>query len=169
MQQHMHYYVKHATDISTQYNQHCNSDPWYGASHGAGNTCLHWVVQANSMILAYESMVIPGVVTSPNHSKHFMQLIDAFINDTSLISEQQEWHQNFCNLLADLQQNLNLWHGLLQASGRVLNPSKCIWLCYTWKFAPNGMVHIVPQSTTNHPSQSSSFSHKRCIDIWAST
>jgi len=98
------------------------------------------------MILAYKSIATPWVVQSPNFSTQFTQLIDAFINDTSLISAQQR-HQNFCNLLTSLQQNLDLWHGLLQASSGVLNPSKCVWLCFTWKFAPNGTVRIVAPPT----------------------
>jgi len=89
MQQHMRYYVKHATGISTEYNQHTTDVPWYGAGQGASNACLCWIAQANSMIIAYESLATPWVLSAPNHSKHFVQLIDAFIDDTSLISAAQ--------------------------------------------------------------------------------
>jgi len=62
MQLHMQYYIKHAIGILTQYKQHSDRDPWFGASQGAGDACLQWVVQANSMILAYESIATPWVV-----------------------------------------------------------------------------------------------------------
>jgi len=177
MQLHMCYYVKHAIGILTQYNQHSDSDPWYGASQGAGDTCHHWVVQANSMILAYKSMATLWVVSSPNYSKQFTQFIDAFIDDTSLISAQK-CHQNFCKLLMTLQQNLDLWHGLLQASGSVLNLSSCVWLsslgnlllmaqCRLYHHLKSH--HCTQQLTMHYLFPSSNFSHRRCTDIWAST
>jgi len=39
MQQLFRYHVKHAHGISTQYNQHSECDPWYGAGQGAGDAC----------------------------------------------------------------------------------------------------------------------------------
>jgi len=42
-----------------------------------------------------------------------------------------------------LQWNLDVWHNLLQASGGILNPSKCMWSCFNWKFVPNSRVSIV--------------------------
>jgi len=75
------------------------------------------------MILAYESIVTPWILTSPNHNQKFTQLIDTFIDDTSIISAKQK-HQNFVDLLHTIQGNLDNWHELLQASGGVLNLSK---------------------------------------------
>jgi len=89
MQQCMQYYVKHATGISTEYNQHTTDAPWYGTGQGAGDACLCWIAQANSMFIAYESLAMPWVLSAPNHSIHFTQLIDTFIDDTSLISAAQ--------------------------------------------------------------------------------
>jgi len=37
------YYVKHAQGISTEYNQHSDTDPWYGAGQGTGDSCLCWI------------------------------------------------------------------------------------------------------------------------------
>ncbi len=107
MQQHMRYYVKHATGISIEYDQHTNDAPWYGAGQGAGDACLRWIAQANSMIIAYKSLATPWVLSAPDHSVQFTQLIDAFIDDTSLISAMQ-CHQNFLDLLQTLQCNLHL-------------------------------------------------------------
>jgi len=53
MQQLFCYHVKHAHGVSTQYNQHSKTDPWYGVGQGAGDACACWIVQANSIILAY--------------------------------------------------------------------------------------------------------------------
>jgi len=45
---------------------------------------------------------------------------------------------------------INLWHDLLQASGGVLNPSKCVWLCFYWQIGPHGRPKITqpPKSAT---------------------
>ncbi len=85
----MQYYVKHATGISTEYNQHTTDALQYSTGQGAGDAWLRWIAQVNSMIIAYESLATPWVLSAPNHSKHFVQLIDAFIDDTSLISAAQ--------------------------------------------------------------------------------
>jgi len=87
MQQHMRYYVKHVTGISTEYNQHTDDNPWYGAGQGAGDACLCWIAQANSMILAYESLATPWILSAPNHATPFTQLIDAFIDNTRGLRE----------------------------------------------------------------------------------
>jgi len=47
-----------------------------------------------------------------------------------------------------LQRNLEIWHKLLQASGGVLNPSKCVWLCFNWQFHPNGKTTIIEPPAT---------------------
>jgi len=53
------------------------------------------------MILAYKSIATPWTLTTLNYNQHFTQLIDAFIDDTSIISAKQK-HQNFMNLLGRL-------------------------------------------------------------------
>jgi len=130
LQQTFHYYVRHAQGISTEFNQHSCTDPWYGAGQGAGDACLRWIVQANSIIKTYESRAEPWILYSPNHDQHYCQLLDAFVDDTDIFAAQQPW-QSFTNFVATLQFNINLWHDLIQASGGVLNPSKCVWLCST--------------------------------------
>jgi len=59
MQQLFRYHVKHAHGVSTRYNQHSATDPWYGVGQGAGDVCAHWIVQANSMISAYNTQANP--------------------------------------------------------------------------------------------------------------
>jgi len=171
MQQHMHYYVKHAIGISEKYNQHTATKPWYGAGQGAGDACLWWIAQANSMILAYESIATPWILTSPNRNQKFTQLLDAFIDDTSIISAKQK-HQNFVEHLRTIQGNLDNWHELLQASGGVLNPSKCVWLCFHWKFAPNRVTshHTISKytNTTDHDRTATAHPDSPTTTQWSS-
>jgi len=135
------YYVKHAYRVSTAYNQHSPTNPWHGAGQGAGDACLCWIVQTNSMINAYASKATLWILNSPNYTQTYHQLLDAFIDDTDIFAAQQPC-QNFINFMATLQFNLDLWYNLLQASGGVLNPSKCVWLSFTWKFHPSSKLSI---------------------------
>jgi len=104
-------------------------------------------MQANSMINAYASQATPWILQSPNYEQTYHQLLDAFVDDTDIFATQQPW-QNFLNFMMTLQFNLDLWHNLLQASGGILNPSKCIWLSVTWKISLTSKPTIVPPPTT---------------------
>jgi len=143
LQQTFQYYVKHAQGISSKFNQHSRDDPWYGAGQGAGDACLRWIVQANSIIKAYESRAEPWILYSPNYDQHYRQLLDAFVDDTDIFAAQQPW-QSFREFVANLQSNLNLWHDLLQVSGGVLNPLKCVWLCFNWHIGATSRPTIIP-------------------------
>jgi len=85
----MRYYMKHATGILTEYNQHNNNDSWYRVGQGAGDACLCWIVQANSMILAYKQI-----------SCHTMDPIcpkscNAIHTAHQCIHQQHQYHQHY--------------------------------------------------------------------------
>jgi len=62
-QQQFRYHIKHAQGISARYNQHSEQDLWYGAGQGAGDACARWIMQANSMINAYNTRANSWVIT----------------------------------------------------------------------------------------------------------
>jgi len=143
-QQQFWYHVKHAQGVSTLYNQHTTQDTWYGVGQGAGDImCSHWVVQANSMILAYNTRANPWHVANQDHSAPLQLGLDAFINDTELMAAAQHNQLQHTTLQLVLH-NLTLWHNLLKASGGVLNPSKCVWFYFHWKLDAWGTAKIIP-------------------------
>jgi len=81
LQQSFQYYVKHVQGISANFNQHCNTDPWHRAGQGAGDACLRWIVQADSIIKAYESHAEPWTLYSPNykHASYLMHLLMTWV------------------------------------------------------------------------------------------
>jgi len=139
------YHVKHAFGISEEFNDHTEEHPWYGAGQGAGDAAPRWVILANSMILAYVSQALPWLLQSPDKSISTIQGFDAFMDDTTItnVATGTETLQDTVNAA---QQNLNLWNDLLQASGGILNPTKCVWFLFNWEFKPNGSVKL------HHPS-----------------
>jgi len=128
-QQQFHYHVKHANGVSTEYNQHSDNDPWYGAGQGAGDACPRWIVQANSLMIAYNTKAHPWYLKSPNESERIQQGLDMFVDDTDLVAVASHT-QSLQTPITTVQHNLNLWNSLLQASGGELNPSKCVWFCF---------------------------------------
>ncbi len=116
-------------------------NPWYGAGQGTADAAPCWIVQANSMFSAYHSQATRYSIPNPTQTESHSQGIDAFMDNT--------WMSNTClstDKLAELtntsQQNLSLWHDILQASGGLLNPKKCIWMMFYWKFYPLGKVTL---------------------------
>jgi len=125
------YHVKHAFGISTKYNTHTDKHPWYGAGQGAGDAAHQWVVLVNSLILAYLSQADPWNLTSPDRKITLTQGFDAFMDDTAMTIAATN-HQRLADVVATAQNNLTLWNNLLQASGGILNPSKCVWFQFNW-------------------------------------
>jgi len=67
--------------------------------------------------------------------------INAYMDDTN-----QLLGNNKNNLLAPLlpnaQANIDLWQGLIQASGSTLNLTKCSWTPFLWVFDQLGNAHL---------------------------
>jgi len=80
------YHVKHAQGVSTQYNQHSEQDPWYGAGQGARDACACWIVQANSMISVYHTHTNSWQIMCPDYRNPLQLGLDAFIDDTDLMT-----------------------------------------------------------------------------------
>jgi len=147
-QQQFCYHIKHAHRVSTGYNQFSSEDPWYGAGQGAGNACPHWIVQANSMTIAYNTEATPWMLKSPDGFIQLHQGFDTFIDDTDLVSIAAH-EQPATILIRTAQDNLKLWNGLLKASGGELNPSKCVWFYFFWNLDSQGNTSIkAPPNTT---------------------
>jgi len=93
------------------------------------------------MVSAYNLKATKYSITSPNKTVSHEQGMDAFMDNT--------WMSNMCYSAEELeelmrmsQQNLSLWHDILQASGGLLNPKKCMWMLFFWKFYPSGKVTL---------------------------
>jgi len=67
--------------------------------------------------------------------------LDAFVDNTNLIYGLENPH-TFNQIVQNMQANLDLWHGLLQASGGTLSPSKCSWTPFYWNMDNNGTETI---------------------------
>jgi len=164
MQQSFWYHVKHAHRVSTRFNEHSDQDPWYGAGQGAGDACAWWIVQANSMIVAYNTSANPWCIACPNHSLQLHLGLDSFIDNTDLMAAMLP-NQLATTLIQEVQYNLTLWHDLLKASGVALNPAKCIWFYFNWKQDAQGTVKITAPPKHTPPIQIHT-APNQLIPIW---
>jgi len=135
------YHVKHAYGVSSHYNQHSSTNPWHGSGQGTGDIAARWIVQANSMIKAYQSRTDIFPLQSPNKHHQLPLSIDAFMDDTWLPAPNLQ-HLPLPELATQAQTNLQLWHDILQSSGGQLNPKKCVWMLFHWIHKPSGEAKI---------------------------
>jgi len=78
------YHVKHACGISTHYNSHLPEHPWHGA--GAADAAPRWIVQADSMMQAYQSKATLMTPSNSNNNLCLQQGIDTFLDDTWMLN-----------------------------------------------------------------------------------
>jgi len=69
--------------------------------------------------------------------------LHAFVDDTNMV-QGAHGTANFGELIEVVQQNLDLWQGLLHASGGALNAKKCSWTPFIWLFNKYGHACLTP-------------------------
>jgi len=124
--------------------------PWYGAGQGTGDAAPRWVVLSNSLINAYHAEAGIWQLPDPISTLMVPMGIDAYMDDTNQILGDDS--TTLDTILPDAQENINLWQGLIQASGGTLNPTKCSWTPFLWEFDKYGNAHLIepPDRTKYH-------------------
>jgi len=87
--------------------------------------------------------------------------IDAFMDDMNhFLGNPTDDHLS--TILPAAQHNIDLWQGLIQASGSTLNPSKCSWTPFLWHFDQHGNPRLVDPP----PSATYQISAPDCTGEW---
>jgi len=167
MHWHTQYYPKHSFGVSDRFNQHSDEHPWYSAGQGTGYAVIHWSLISHSLILAYQLVSTPWCIKSVIQDIMLTLRIDAFVDDTNMI-HGDTGNADIGKLLQIVQTNFHTWEGLLQASGRTLNPQKCSWTPLSWSYNNLGHAHLTnPNTQTTPPLQATDLqgnSHVLCIN-----
>ncbi len=141
-QRQLKYFVKHAYGVSDTFNQYSEQNPWHGAGQGTGDAAPRWVVQSHSLITAYHAEAKLWSLPNPTTNETLTMGIDAFMDDTNhLLGNPID--DRLSTILPDAQYNLDLWQGLIQASGGTLNPAKCSWTPFLWHYDRHGEPRLV--------------------------
>jgi len=136
------YHIKHAYSISNRYNQHTEQHPWYSAGQGTGDAASCWVVQLHSLLTAYHAEAHTWNLSPPTSEDTIRMGIDAYMDDTNQILGDTATSK-LNPLLTHAQDNIDLWQGLIQASGGTLNPTKCSWTPFLWEFDKIGNARLL--------------------------
>jgi len=127
------YHIKHAYGMSEAYNQYSEEHPWHGAGQGTGHAGARWIVQSHSLITSYHHVANLWSLWNPITQQPQVMGLDAFMDDTTpLIGNDDDYLLS--TLILNAQFNVDLWQGLISASGGALNPSKCSWTPFLWGF-----------------------------------
>jgi len=143
------YYPKHSFGVSTEFNEHSEDHPWYGAGQGTGDAAIRWTLISHSLISAYQSEATPWCIKSVIRDILLTLGIDAFVDDTNII-HGNTGDADISELLHIVQQNFRLWQGLLHSSGGTLNPPKCSWTPFQWQYNTLGHARLIPLANQDH-------------------
>jgi len=150
----MKYYVCHKYRVSPDYNTF-NSHPWHGASQGAADAALQYIVLSDMLIDTYHEQIQPWCLQDPTMTITIIKSIKAFINNVMMsISGPQLTFQ----ALTICTQQLQWWNNLIQASGGALNSQKCCCAIYNWELDKYGILRQSAQAVDScniqlHPNQ----------------
>jgi len=62
----------------------CEQHPWHGASQGAADAALHYIILLDTLIDAYHTKVAPTMMLNPTATIEVIRSLKAFIYDVVL-------------------------------------------------------------------------------------
>ncbi len=108
---------------------------------GTGDAAPRWVVQSHLLITAYHLEASIWQLCNPTMHATVSMGIDAYMDDTNQIIGNDNNNQ-LALLIPVAQANIDLWQGLIQASGGTLNPEKCSWTPFLWQYDKLGNAQL---------------------------
>jgi len=141
-QQELCYYLKHKYGISENYNTNQPNQPWYGMGQVAGDACN---LGSDSMANAYSSGVHGWSIPSPTQTPSLWQDLKAFIDDVNLFIGQPD-NKTEKEFLDMVQQDINQWHCILQATRGELNNKNASGQISNFNMMPMAPLAFVQKS-----------------------
>ncbi len=139
------YYVRHKYGVLEDYNT-VKQHPWYGAGQGTADATLRYIALSDSLINAYYLKIQPWAIKDPTLTLTVFKSMKAFIDDVAMSADGDQ--MLFETLIHCAETQLQWWPQLIQASGGVLNPTKCCCTLYTW--TPNSAGILCLDITDNN-------------------
>lgn len=82
---------------------------------------------------------------SPSHSLSLSGLL--FVDDTDILLVGRDSSTSDCDIINELQHRVNLWEGLLHASGGALSSEKCSWSLISHSRSSPKLLHLTTNSS----------------------
>ena len=132
---HMQYRVKTAFGISQDYYTGTPTEPLFGTGQGSGASPAVWLSLVIVLMNTLDRLTRERTrFKSPDSPMHHTRLIDAFVDDTSLVFNDNYGRMapdEMIHKMANIAQN---WERLLSYSGGALNLKKCSWSHIYWEW-----------------------------------
>jgi hypothetical protein len=135
------YHLRHKFGVSTRSNGHSDRHPFHGSGQGAGDSPIRWGLISASMIAAFNSQAARWELHLPDGTHHFTTCIDAFVDDTTMLLALDD-ECSLQTLVTSFQHNLDIWTGLLRATGGANNIKKSCVSLFLWGFDKHGRAFL---------------------------
>ena len=133
--QHMQYKVKTIFGISNEYYEGDKQRPLFGTGQGSGASPAVWLTLVVVLMNTLDRLTKERVrFRSPDSPMHHQRLIDAFVDDTSLVFNDSGQRMEPGQMTKQMEQIAQRWEKLLALSGGALNLKKCSWTMMHWEW-----------------------------------
>ena len=137
--QHLEHTIRCAYGDSTKtYGNELWAVPMQGVLQGNGAGPVIWAV-VSSPILQIMRAKGYGTFFKASISGSEIRLVGyAFVDDTDLMQTARNWDENIESVIKEMQNALNLWEGLIKATGGALSVEKCCWWAIDFHWNADG-------------------------------
>ena len=134
------YHLKTQLGVSDEFVQHSRAFPWFGTGQGSGNSPCYWLFICSTLFDIYESKAKGATYESPDKLLTTTIKIVGFVDDTrnSTNTFGQSPQPSMESLVAQAQQDSQLWNNLLLTCNQQLELPKCGFHPMTTTFDENG-------------------------------
>jgi len=145
----MHYKVKTVFGISNDSYTGEPRQPLFGTGQGSGASPAVWLTLVVVLMNTLDRLTKERTrFRSPDSPMHHKRLIDAFVDDTSLVFNDSQQLMAPEQLTRQMEQIAQRWERLLALSGGALNLKKCSWHMMYWEWR-HGRPRLRPRTTTD--------------------
>ena len=125
-------------DSKQTYGNEIWAIPMQGVYQGNGSGPVVWAVVSSPILQIMREMGY-GTFFKASISGTAIRLVGyAFVDNTDLIQTARNSAENIESVIGQMQQALNLWEGLIKATGGALSVEKCCWWSIDFNWQPDG-------------------------------
>ena len=137
--QKMQFRLRTALGESVRQYAHTNTSPIHGSGQGScASPCL-WLLISSLLIDCLEELGGGMTLSDTQNLVVIKQWLDGYVDDTSLFTNLPTAPvSNIQQVVDALQHDMCAWATLLEASGGLLEISKCFYYILAWKFSDEG-------------------------------
>jgi Reverse transcriptase (RNA-dependent DNA polymerase) len=131
----MRYNLRTALRDSTVCYQHSQKTPIHGTGQGSCSSPSLWLLISSVLMKCLSAHGNGMMMKSVSNKSDIKDIIEGFVDDTSIFGNIG---QDISAVMSNFSADANLWNTLLNASGGLLEFSKCFYYLLSWSFDKGG-------------------------------